>query len=131
MLHGMSADADADREVVEKDQLVPRERTWVVRCPSRRSEWQAVAHRAHRDPCSAAAIRLPGAECSGARELQCVGALQLCPLHHIVDRCEAVPASRCFQRLERFLAEPANVPPPDPEPVSYTHLRAHETRHDL
>src|SRR5659263_686763 len=28
-------------------------------------------------------------------------------------------------------ASTSATPPPGPEPVSYTHLRAHETRHDL
>src|SRR5438876_4604607 len=111
MLHRMAADTDADREVVEEDQLVVCERTRVVRCVSGRSEWQNVTHCPHRNPGSAAPIRLPAAECSGARELQRVGSLQLCSLYDIVDRCEAIPASRCFQCLERFLAQPADVTP--------------------
>src|SRR5438093_8874738 len=111
MLHRMAADTDADREVVEEDQLVTRERTRVIRCLSRRSEWQNVTHCPHCDPRGAASIRLPAAERSGARELQRIGSLQLCSLHDIVDRSETIPAPRCLQRLERFLAQPADVPP--------------------
>src|SRR5438876_2398690 len=115
MFHRMATDADADREVVEEDQLVACERTWVVRCLSRRSEWQNVTHCTHRDPCRAAAIWLPAAECSGACELQRVRSLQLCPLHDIIDRCETIPTPRCLQCFERFLAQPADVAPADSE----------------
>src|SRR6266853_341965 len=73
-----------------------------LRSFSRRSEWQAITHCAHRDPCGAAAIRLPGAEGAGACEMQRIDPLQLCPLHHVVDRCEAIPSSRHLQRIERF-----------------------------
>src|SRR6266404_2025821 len=113
MLHRMAVDTDADREVVEEDQLVARERTRVVGCDPCRSEWQAVPHRAHRDPRGAAAIRLPGTEGTGACEMQRIGPLQLCPLHHVVDRREAVPSSRGFQRIEGFLTEPADMTPAD------------------
>src|SRR2546427_2556369 len=111
MLHRMAADTDADREVVEEDQLVACERTRVVRCVSGRSEWQNITNCPHRNPGGATSIGLPTAKSSSTRELQRVRPLQPGSLDHVVDRCEAIPASRCFQCLERFLAQPADVTP--------------------
>src|SRR5438105_8536018 len=109
----MAADTDAYREIVEEDQLVSTERAWIVRCLARRSERQRVSDRAHRRPRRAATIRLPAAEGSRASELQRVGALQLRALYDVIDRRESIPASRCLQSLERFLAESADVTPAD------------------
>src|SRR4051812_32948190 len=113
MLHRMAADADADREVVEEDQLVARESSRIVRYPPRRSEREAVPNRADRDPRGAPAIRLPASERAGPRQLQRIGSLQLRSLHYIVDRCETIPPSSGLQSVERFLAQTADVPPPD------------------
>src|SRR5437762_8175170 len=113
MLHWMATDADANREIIEEDQLVPREWTRVVRRLPRRSERQRVANGTHRHPRRAPPIRLPTSERSRPRELQRIGPLQLGALYDIVDRGESVPASGCLQGLESFFAEPADMPPAD------------------
>src|SRR2546423_15009454 len=110
----MATDADADREVVEEDQLVTRERSRIVRRLTRRRQRQRVADRSHRYPRRAATIGFPTTECPRARQLQRVGTLQLRALDDVVDRRESIPASRCLQRVERFLATPTNVPPANP-----------------
>src|ERR1043165_7826916 len=113
MLHWMAVDADSDREIVEEDQLVTRQRTRLVRYVPRGCEWQTIANRSHCHPRRPATIRLPCGKRSGARQLQRIGALQFRSLHYIVDRREPIPAAGYLECLERFLAESANVPPAD------------------
>src|SRR4051812_21835358 len=113
MLHWVTADTDADREVVEEDQLIARECPRVVRRLTRGRQGQSITHRAHCDPRRATSIWLPEPERPRASELQRIGALEARSLYDVVDRRESVPASRRLECLERFLAESADVSPAD------------------
>src|SRR3954468_10072281 len=115
MLHWVAADADAHREIVEEDQLVPCKRSRFVRYMTRWRQWQRVANGSHCHPCRTTTIRFPAAERSRASQLQRVGALELRPLNDVVDRRKSIPASRGFKSVERFLTQSADVPPANAE----------------
>src|SRR5450756_121428 len=72
--------------------------------------------------------KMPAEERDGARA-RIIGTTDM----HAFDECdliiEAVPEDLAMKR--KIFAELDGIAPPHAIPVSYTHLRAHETRHDL
>ena len=109
----MSVDARARRRVVEEDRLRLVERAWCMMRGARRRERQRIAHAAERFPRRLATIGLPRAERRGPREVQRIGARQPCSAHDVFDRRERCSFQAALERIERFLADAVDVPPPD------------------
>src|SRR5688500_17936347 len=88
VLHRMSTQAHAGREIILVDQLGLAQLPRLVHVMSRRRERKRVTHRAQSLPSSSAAVGLPRSERSRAREVQYIVAPELRPQDDICYRGE-------------------------------------------
>jgi hypothetical protein len=115
MLHGVSGHANAGGLIVQEDELSLIECSGIVRDFARWREGEDVARGTEGFPGRFTAIRFPRGECVGARKLKRFAAREWEALDDIGYGREGRAGFAMVDTIERFFADPSNVPPTDTE----------------